>query len=514
MRDLPVRIAHRLGALEGWRRLAAAAALGAAGALAFAPLHLFPLFFLAIIGLYWQVQGQTSRKRAFAIAWVWGLGHFAAGNFWIANSFLIEPWRFGWMIPPIIGGLAGYLALYPALIAAILYRPGDYRPLRLVAFAGLWTLAEFLRGHLLTGYPWNPAAGIWDGVLPMLQSAALWGAWGLGFFTVMIGAAPAALAGADRRGAWRYLGLVGAIFLALWIGGIWRLDAHPGVNEAGVRLRLVQPNLSQAEKAAGDSLARLMTMSAQEPGFTAITHVIWPESAANFLLEREGEARKVMARIVPAGGALITGTLRAEPLSGKIERLWNSLAVLDHAGEIRATADKFHLVPLGEYVPLRGIFPFINKLTPGDIDFSAAPGPRTIAIPGAPPAGALICYEVIFPGAVRDPGARPAWLVNLTNDGWFGNSPGPYQHFAAARLRAVEEGLPVVRAANTGISGVIDPLGRIVAQSDLGQPAVIDADLPQALPETLFARYAPIFPFVFALIGIVALALASRSRGS
>jgi apolipoprotein N-acyltransferase len=216
--------------------------------------------------------------------------------------------------------------------------------------------------------------------------------------------------------------------------------------------------------------------------------VIWPEAAVPFLIEREPMLRKTLASVVPAGGYLFTGAPRGEPKTGPLDQVWNSLVALDEHGDIRATFDKFHLVPLGEYVPLRQLFPFISKVTPGGMDFTAGAGPTTIRLPGLPPVGPVICYEVIFPHAVVNEADRPDWIVNLTNDGWFGITSGPYQHFASARLRAVEEGLPLVRAANTGISGIVDSYGRVIKRLGLGDTGVIDGVLPQPLTPTAYAR--------------------------
>jgi apolipoprotein N-acyltransferase len=282
-----------------------------------------------------------------------------------------------------------------------------------------------------------------------------------------------------------------------------------------VKLRIVQANVSQVEKLQGGFAAKHfekhLNLTRDTPGLETITHVIWPESAVPFLIDRDPGLRQMIASIVPPKGALLAGTIRGWPQQGDLEQIWNSLVVMDSTGEILATADKAHLVPLGEYVPLRKLFPFISKLTPGAMDFSAAPGPTTVTVPGAPDAGPSICYEIIFPHAVVDETHRPGWLVNITNDGWFGDSTGPYQHFTSARFRAVEEGIPLVRAANTGISGVIDAYGRIETQSILGEVAVIDAELPVALPVTPFARYGPWIPGLLVLVALIPMIRRGRS---
>lgn len=500
----------RLGALSPWRRRGLAVLLGAFGALAFAPVHGIPAMVVSLVGLFWLIQGSVTRKRAFGIAWFWGFGQFAAGNFWIANSFLLDAAKFGWMVPPVIGGLAAFLALYPALIGAALWKKDDLGAARILAFAALFAVCEWLRGHVLTGYPWNLVAYVWDGVAPMMQSAALWGSWGLGFVTVLIFTLPAIFGRAAPEHLPRRRDVVavggGVVLLAaLWIGGAVRLASAPPAHVPGVNLRIVQANISQVEKLQGsfgiEHLKKQVALTRNTPGFDKVTHVIWSESAAHFFLDREPTLRQFIASAIPDEGALLTGTIRGTPATGDIAEIWNSMVVMDDGGQILAHADKAHLVPLGEYVPLRDYFPFINKLTPGSLNFSAASGPQTVLVPHAPAAGPLICYEVIFPGAVTA-SARPQWLVNVTNDGWFGISPGPYQHFTASRFRAVEEGLPLVRAANTGISGVIDSYGRIESMSELGTATVVDGLLPVALPPTPFARWGILPAIILVTIGV------------
>jgi apolipoprotein N-acyltransferase len=225
-------------------------------------------------------------------------------------------------------------------------------------------------------------------------------------------------------------------------------------------------------------------------GSGPVSHVIWPESAAPYPLDQDPVARQMIAEIVPPGGLLLTGGERFD-LTEEPPRAWNTLFVIDHTGALVARYDKRDLVPFGEFLPLRDVLSRLGleKLTHGSIDFQSGPGRQTITLPGLPPVSPLICYEVIFPAAVKDPGQRPDWLLNLTNDAWYGISAGPHQHFAIARVRAVEEGLPLVRAANTGISGVVDAYGRIVGQLALGVRGVVDAPLPASLLATPYGRF-------------------------
>jgi apolipoprotein N-acyltransferase len=278
----------------------------------------------------------------------------------------------------------------------------------------------------------------------------------------------------------------------VWGGGSLRLAAAPALGADvvdGVVLRLVQPSIDQASKWKTElrraHVARQMRLSAA-PGAAAPSHLIWAETAVPFLLAREPELRARIAGIVPEGGLLLTGAPRAGA-AGADPRLWNSLHALDAEGEIVGTYDKAHLVPFGEYTPLRPLLG-LAKLTAGSVDFSPGPGRVALALPGLPPFSPLICYEAIFPGRVVGSGARPQWLLNLTNDAWFGTSSGPYQHFASARTRAVEEGLPLVRVANNGISAVVDAYGRIVGRLGLNEIGTLDAALPRpAMGISLYA---------------------------
>jgi apolipoprotein N-acyltransferase len=258
-----------------------------------------------------------------------------------------------------------------------------------------------------------------------------------------------------------------------------------------VRLRLVQPAIEQnlhSDPARTEREFLGTVALTRSAGFEGRTVVIWPESGVPYELSNNQPLRQgLAAQVVPADGLFMSGGVRTAGARTPNFQVWNTLYALDARGEIRGLFDKFHLVPFGEYMPLRSIVS-LAKITAGNVDFSTGPGNVTLDLPGLPRVSPLICYEIIFPGAVVDGGDRPGWIVNVTNDAWFGITSGPYQHFAAARLRAVEEGLPVVRSANNGVSGVIDAYGRVTRVLDLGLRGVIDADLPVALPPTLYGR--------------------------
>ena len=402
------------------------------------------------------------------------------------------------------------LALFPALAVVAAAWPGWRGPARVALLAAAWLAAEMLRAWVLTGFPWNLIGTVWSFAPTMLQLSALTGVWGLSAMTVFAAAAPAVLIGpgagpgAGRgRAAFAMLALV--LPALVWGGGALRLAMAPALGAETVdrvMLRLVQPSIDQASKWVPElrrghveNQMRLSSGAGADPGAgpgaRPVSHVIWAETAVPFLLDGDLELRQQLAGIVPRGGLLIAGAPRIDG-SGAQRRLWNSLHGLDETGAVVGTYDKHHLVPFGEYTPLRAVLGRLGlgKLTVDAQGFRAGPGLATLDLPGLPPFSPLICYEAIFPGRVVAEGARPQWLLNLTNDAWFGTSSGPYQHFAAARVRAVEEGLPLVRVANSGISAVVDPYGRLLGRLGLNQVGVLDSSLPRpAKGVTLYARY-------------------------
>ena len=488
----------RVGAMAGWQRYGLALLLGALGALAMPPWHGLPLLLLAFPGLIWLIETAPGPRSAFFIGLAFGFGHFLIGVHWIAHAFLVDADRFAWLAPLAIPGLALYLALFPAA-AALAFRLlmgslGRRAWHRCLLFALTWVVFEWLRGHLLTGFPWTLLGHGWIVSEAMIQTAAVFGSYGLSVVMGIAATMPSLLAEEKPRVAIRSLFGILLLLLFLWGGGTWRLaGAEAPLADrplTDVHLRLVQANIPQSLKWRPDlqrrHLDRHLALSLGE-GFDRATVVIWPEMAVPYLLGRDPKLRRHLAQAVPKGGLLLTGAPRRSP-GAKGAAPSNGVVALDERGDIIGGYDKFHLVPFGEYVPLRGLLP-ISRLVPGIGDFHRGPGPVTLALGSLPPFSPLVCYEVIFPGAVLDKTARPRWLLNVTNDAWFGTSAGPYQHFAAARLRAVEEGLPLVRAANTGISAIIDPYGRVLRRLDLGVAGVLDGPLPAASNPPPYGRF-------------------------
>jgi apolipoprotein N-acyltransferase len=508
-------LAARVAGLSGWRRLGLAWVAGTLGALAMPPFGFLPALILSLSLAVWLTDGAVAGRRSagragmgFLVGWAWGFGYLTAGLWWLGSAFLVEADEFLWALPLGVIGLPFGLGLFYGAgfsIAGLLWRPG---PARIAALAFGVAGAEWLRGHVLTGFPWNVLGMALGQNLWLMQTASVVGLYGLTVLAVLVCAAPSLLF--DRAGAAARLSptiLAALVLVGMAAAGAERLRGEdPAVQ--GVRLRLVQPNLPQDAKFRPenreDIVDRYIELSRRPPeaGQREPTHIVWPESAFPFLVQRDPDALAKIAEGLKPGRVLMTGAARAdEPLPGERPRIYNAIMVIEPDGTITDTYDKVHLVPFGEYLPgildeaLRamGLRQFVA--IPGGFTAGSAAGQRILTVPGLPPVVGTICYEAIFPGALRPAGGhdearQPGMILNVTNDGWFGDTPGPRQHLAQARLRAVEEGLPLVRDANTGISAVIDPRGRVTAQTPVGVETYLDADLPAPLAGgTVYARY-------------------------
>lgn len=510
-----LRLALRARAARGGVRLALAAGLGAALAAAQPPLSLWPVVFLALPPLLWLLAGARGPGAGFGVGWAAGAGHFAAALFWIVEPFQVDAETHGWMAPFALAGMAGGLALFWGAafgLAAWLGRPG-WRGA--VVLACLWTLADYARSHVLTGFPWALLGYAWVET-PVIQAAALFGMHGLGALTLLAALVPAAMpAPRPRRAA---IGAAAALVALGWGWGALRLAAELPVRAEPVVVRLVQPNAPQHLKWRADMQAvfyeRHLQLTAAPPGpLGPPDAVIWSETAVPFVL---GYAPEYQAEIAAAAGEapVILGIRRVEA-TPEAERWFNSVAILGAGGAVKATYDKHHLVPFGEYVPfydrLVRLAPGIGTLTGGG--FTPGPGPALIGAPGLPAFLPLVCYEAIFPHGLAVPRGRAEWLVQVTNDAWFGTLSGPFQHFAQNRVRAIEQGLPLARAANTGISAMVDPLGRVVAEIPLGAVGHVDALLPAAFPPTPYARLGDA-PVLVAIVMIFGLTVSNFSGGN
>ena len=498
------RLAWRTQSLVGWRGDLLSLLLGAIAVLALPPFHIIPVLLISFTGLVWLTDAARNWRGALFTGFWFGMGHFVAGLYWVGKSFAVAGVA-EWAAPIAVILLAVVCAVFPALATLALRLTRPSHAMRFIWFASVWTAGEWLRGvTFLGGFPWNLTGYVWMPSDAMIQLASLFGVYGLSWITVFAASTPAALAASST--AWR--GLAASwVLLALVAGaGAVRLSDAAVAMVPEVQLRLVQANIAQFHKWRDDlraeNLRAYLALSAAPPedeDAPPPTHIIWPETAVPYVLANEPQILEMIAEVVPRDGAVLTGAVRVVSKETGGLDVWNSLHAIDGAGAIVATYDKFHLVPFGEYTPFRDILK-IAKLTEGDTDFSAGPGPQSIEIAGLPPVSPLICYEAIFPGGVVAPDLRPSWLLNVTNDGWYGISSGPHQHFQQARMRAVEEGVPLVRVANTGISGVVGPYGRIQALLGLGETGVVDAALPAPLSApTLYTRWGD-WPILLALI--------------
>ena len=515
---------------SGWRRLAFAFGTGVVGALAMPPLSWWPAMVLPMTSAVWLIDGAYERRDSglsglgpsFAAGWWMGFGYFLVGLWWVGAAFLVEADKFAWALPLGVVALPAGLALFWGLgfaFARLLWTGGAARIFAL-AF-GLGTM-EWTRGVVLTGFPWNDIGMALGGHLVLAQAASLFGLYGLTYLSIAIFAAPATLWSFARDRLDPYPLLASAALLTLIAVFGWvRLSSPPSPDVPGVKLRLVQPNISQGAEFSPDNreaiLARYIDLSdrnlaGSRPARDA-THLIWPESAFPFILSRDAAAMSEIVEFLGAGRTLITGAARVEETPGREPRYYNSIEVLNRSGLDDSRYDKEHLVPFGEYIPFQALLDWIGITqfvhVPGG--FTAGAGRRILRVNGLPSAVPLICYEAIFPAeAARDLASvdMGSWLLNVTDDAWFGLTPGPYQHYAQARVRAIELGLPLVRDANSGISAVIDGMGRERAVSSLGVEAVIDARLPEPLPPTWQRRFGS---FGAVLIALTCLA-ASRMR--
>ncbi len=502
----------------GWPRRLIALGSGAFGALAMPPFDFAPALLVPMIAAVWLIDGAADRDErggslraslsaAFGAGWWWGFGYFLASLWWLGSAFLVDADHFLWALPLGVVGLPAGLAFFPALGFAMARLIWPHGAARVLALAFGLALSEWLRAVVLTGFPWNEFGMALGQNLILAQVSSLVGLHGLTLAAVAIAAAPATLWDSER--GWRHrapTGVAAAALAAIAGFGLYQLQLPMPADVSGVKLRLMQPNVAQGPDFAPDKgaeiLARYLALSdratsPERSGVADVTHLIWPESAFPFILSRDPGALARISDFLHGGAVLATGAARMEDgkRGSRDYRYFNSIEVLDRNGLSSARYDKRHLVPFGEYMPFQtwlrrlGVTQFVQF--PGGFDSGL--GPDILEIPGLPPAIAMICYEAIFTnewGGLRDGDARRAsWLLNVTDDAWFGLTAGPHQHFAQARLRTIEWGLPLVRVANTGISAIVDARGRIVEFAPLGIEAVLDGRLPGALPPTWQSRW-------------------------
>lgn len=539
-------------ACQGWRRRGLLLGAGGASVLAMAPFFFWPILFFTFPVLVWLIDDNAAHassrrlvaRRCAHDGWWFGFGYFLFGLYWIGEAFLVEADIFGWLMPFAVTIMPAGLALFFAGVtglAGLLWTTGLAR---LFLLAAIFGAGEWVRGHIFTGFPWNTIGYAFTYPLSLMQSASLVGVYGLTPWVVLACSSPV-VAVSDRvmvygsrlGGSLLGVALAAVPIGALWIYGATQIASGRGDVVEGVTLRLVQPSVPQRdkwlnEKQSGIFADHILLSKTNGDGrvddAAGVTHVIWPEASMPFLPLRHPAALTRIGEMLPPDAVLIAGALRVEdaqhnaseqipydersaeqtPVQQKQPRVYNSLMVFDSDGRLATLYDKTHLVPFGEYLPFRAFLESVGLQTLTRLrgGFEIGPKPRPLmTIAGLSPVGPLICYEAIFPGAVVSPGKRANVLINVTNDGWFGNTTGPQQHFHQARVRAVEEGVPLIRSANNGISAVVDPRGRIIAMLGLNERGSVDSALPKPLDPTVFATHGFV-PFwivilVFVLIG-------------
>lgn len=480
-----------MNAKPAWRFPLIAFLAGALLTTSFAPLSFFPGAIIAFPLMIVLIDCAKSRQQAFAFGWWTGFGLFSIGLTWIGHSFSQQDNVPAFLAPFAIFALAGLMALYIAATFWVSWRLWVAGPLRVVLFAVVWMLFEFARGYLFTGFPWHLAGSMWADWLPVAQMASVLSIYGLSALTVLVFSALSILL-YKRQAKSAYAGLL-ALVLVFAGGTLWgqmRLAGNETQYDLAVSLRLVQANVKQREKwrshLIDDHFDKHMELSRggnQRGRAEGVKLLIWPETAVQReTFDREASLlRWRMSRMLEFGSYAITGAPRSERTT-EGSSYYNSMFAFNSRGKLFARYDKKHLVPFGEYLPFQGVLNALGlqQLT-GGVAFKAGTSAKTVYLPGIPPFSPLICYEVIFPGQVTLASDRPKWLLNITNDGWFGLTNGPYQHLGLARFRAIEEGLPLVRSASTGVSAVIDSYGRTVASLEVDKTGVLDSPLPLSL---------------------------------
>ncbi len=493
--------------ITGWRRNGFAFACGVLATLTLPPFFFFPLLIPAFGGLYWLIDRALSPRRAFADGWWWGWGFSISGLYWFTIALLTDPEKFAWLIPFALFALTAVIAVYHG-VACLLFKITRCRGIAgIFVFSVIWMLVEYARGHLFTGFPWNLAGYSFTCCDALLQLASLVGMYGLTWFAVFLGAVPIVWldAAISRKKIWAVIGVSYGLLLG---GALWGTNElrHETAYVPDVKLRLVQANIQQRQKwEPGYQMqgVKEYVRLTQSPGLENITHVIWPETAVPFALKNDSPLSRLLGAAMPKPALLITGSLRTEG-SEKDWKLFNSIVAVDHQGRVAGSYDKNKLVPFGEFIPFRNFIPASWLMPVGAKDFSSGPGAATFHWQGLPPVEPLICYEVIFPEFVKASDTRPEWLLNLTNDAWFGNSSGPYQHMHMARARAVELGVPLVRVSNSGVTIVTDAFGRILSQIGLQEQGVLDTPLPKArADDTVYVRYGDFMLLALTLAGFV-----------
>lgn len=484
--------------------------LGTLFTFCFTPYYITWLGFISLTGFLLILDKAKNNRKALLYGFMFGFGHHTTGLYWISNSLLVEPDKFAWLIPFAMSAIPAYLSIYIAIISW-LTKKLEYKGIaKIFFFSGMWVMAEVIRGHAFTGFPWNLSGYIFLANNELSQFGSVIGFYGMSLLAILLFSSPYSIFDSLLRaykGEIQYykagycvffLLPISTIFIGISYWGYERISENKG-KEENVNIRLVQPNISQRDKydplRLGEHMYNYYSLTLEESKLDNFTPdlIIWPEAATPYQLSNESIMLNELKDIIPYSSYLMLGSVRIEQdKENKTRKFYNSIEFVNSDGKLEEQYyDKHHLVPFGEYVPLRKYLPGVESISHSSGDFSTGDGPQTLKLGKAPAFSPSICYEIIFPGKVTNKTGKESakWILNLTNDGWFGISKGPHQHLDITRARAIEEGIPVVRVANTGISAVIDSLGQVLDRIELNKRGVIDSKLPSALHfQTIFSK--------------------------
>lgn len=502
---------------KNWFRQILVLALGALSSLAMQPYEFWPVLIPGLSG-FWLLLTMFEKKwHSWLAGFLFGFGYFVAGLWWVGNALLVDGNPYLWALPLAVFGLQALLSFFPFMAAGLsqIFAPGrGFKSfLFFVAMLSFW---EWGRGHMFTGFPWNLFGMTWTGSLPMAQISSIGGIHLLNMMTIFVMTLPGFLwLGLSDIRTKKIIGVSTAVLIALnCVWGFYRLHENPTSLNKDIVVQIVTPNISQADKWDPELLAdnfyktiRLMHPTASSNSKSGIARaIILPETALMpevFESPDAMNALRVAANAYPEKTYILSGALQREMDEAGAPRYYNSLVAIDKSGRVLDRFNKFHLVPFGEYIPFQKYVPFgpVAKFA----GFQGGTGPATWdQFEGLTSFSPLICYEIIFAGEVTNAEKRPEWMVNVTNDAWYGISPGPYQHLAQTQFRAIEEGIPVIRSTNTGISAIIDPLGRILTASPLFDEAVQEEFLPRpASSPTFYSEYKDLMFYIFLILGII-----------
>ncbi len=494
--------------------------LGIISVAALPPYYLFPVCVLSFSLLFYLLAKVNTLTKSFAIGYWFGVGHFGLGLSWIANALLVDISSLGWLYPITILAAGLFFGIFSGFATIFIYKFNSFLS-KFLAFASFWCLSEWLRSFILTGFPWNLIGSILTFTPELYQSASIFGTYGLSLITILFCISPALIFSPLTKDKVIAVLLLLLLPLVNYGYGSYRISAQNNkFIQNGINIRLVQPSIPQNLKWNIDTLeqnfAKHIELSKQDR-LENIDVVIWGETASPFVLDRDNKHRQQLLAAIPQHGYLITGAVRVQISPWGQTIPFNSMLAFNKQGDVVAQYDKSHLVPFGEYIPLRQYLPnWIKPIANTITNFQAGKGPDSLKISDIPPFGTLICYEIIFPAQIVDKDNRPQWLINLTNDGWYGDSAGPHQHLVSTILRAVEEGLTTARIANNGISAVINPLGQVIAHMPLNHVGILDVQLPQNLSiDTLYGTYGNIIPLsMIILLLIIAVCLSVSTHYS